>query len=272
MSTWSWRTPACWVAVKSVPPVRQTVTLGTPHLLTDGVATPFTASYVSRYSTTNGIVALQTVSGSYAVVMARDVGAGHVVVIGTDYFTLGTGMDRIIANAVEWAQGPGFSPVEVSPTMVTLVNGVWTGDVAVLQAGDNMFLRVDDLAGHVRDSNTFNVLPLTMAVTVPADVTEGAGTVAGSVSIPTTLDRDLAVNLTSGNPDRVSVPTSVTILAGLTSADFDLTINDNSLLDGLEEVTIHAVASSVLVDTGTITVHDNETATLTVSLPPSAGG
>ena len=53
------------------------------------------------------------------------------------------------------------TPVPINPTTATFTNGVWTGEVTVLQEAENMFLHMDDFAGHVRDSNTFNVLPLT---------------------------------------------------------------------------------------------------------------
>ena len=107
--------------------------------------------------------------------------------------------------------------------------------------------------------------PLT--VTIPSDATEGDGTVMGMVSVPVPLDHDLVVNLTSSDADRATVPASVTIPAGQTGALLPITIIDNSLLDGLQAVTIAATADDYLPGNGTIKVHDNETATLTLNLP-----
>ena len=55
----------------------------------------------------------------------------------------------------------------VSPTTVTFTNGVWTGDVAVLEAAANAYLHVDDGSGHFADSNLFDVLPRSAAPDSP---------------------------------------------------------------------------------------------------------
>jgi hypothetical protein len=78
--------------------------IGTPHLLTEGVLPPFTNPYVATYSTVDGTVVVETQAGSEPVVVVRDIGAGHVVMIGMDFYTLGTDFDRIVANAVKWGQ------------------------------------------------------------------------------------------------------------------------------------------------------------------------
>ena len=63
---------------------------------------------------------------------------------------------------------------------------------------------------------------------------------------------------------------AVTIAAGQTSATVLIAIIDDSLLNGPEAVAITASATGYTSGTGTITVHDNATATLTVSVPSSA--
>jgi hypothetical protein len=127
-------------------------------VLNEGVSVPFTSPWITQYSSSNGLVSLQTVSGSYAAVISRDVGAGHVVMIGSDYFTLGTGLDRIIANAVKWAQGSAAVPVAITRTNTgPFTNGWWTGDIAVLEVATNMHLRASDGSGHTGDSSRFSV-------------------------------------------------------------------------------------------------------------------
>src|SRR5262249_16712483 len=87
----------------------------------------------------------------------------------------------------------------------------------------------------------------------------------------------VTVYLTSSDTNKITVPDSVVIPVGQTNAAFDLNIIDNALLDGDQAVNITA-NSQVCVNTPSkqITVHDNETATLSVTLPPSvpetAGG
>jgi hypothetical protein len=73
-----------------------------PHVVTAGVTFPFSNPYVAKYSTADGTQLVETQSGAEPVVIVRDVGTGHVAMIGTDFFTLGTDFDRIIANVVQW--------------------------------------------------------------------------------------------------------------------------------------------------------------------------
>jgi hypothetical protein len=109
---------------------------------------------------------------------------------------------------------------------------------------------------------------------MPASATEGDGTLAGlgGLSVSQTPTNDLAVDLTSSNTNKVTVQASVVIPAGLSNAVFDLTLIDNSILDGDQFVTI--TANSPICINGpqsrVISVHDNETATLSVTLPASA--
>ena len=114
-----------------------------------------------------------------------------------------------------------------------------------------------------------------LSLSLPAGATEGDGTLAGQglVSLsPTPTNVSVTVNLTSGNPDKVTVPDSVVIPAGQSNAMFDLTINDNSILDGDVPVTI--TANSPVSNNGPqnqqITIRDNEITTMSVTLPASA--
>lgn len=110
-------------------------------------------------------------------------------------------------------------------------------------------------------------------LTIPAAATEGDGTLTGQGSVRITLisPGDLVVNLNSSDTSEVTVPASATIPAGQSNAVFDLTIADDSLLDGDQMSAITATAPGITgTPRATITVHDNETATLSVSLPASA--
>ena len=115
-----------------------------------------------------------------------------------------------------------------------------------------------------------NVVTNLLSLTIPTDAAEGVGAVLGTVSVATAPTSALTVSLASGDAARVTVPSSVTIAANQTSASISLGIVDNGLLDGLEPVLITAAATGYTAGSGTINVHDNETATLTVSLPASA--
>ena len=110
-----------------------------------------------------------------------------------------------------------------------------------------------------------------LSLTLPSSATEGDGVLAGQgvVSVsPIPTNDPVLVTLASGNTGKVTVPASVTIPAGQSSAVFDLTIIDNSILDGTQPVNI--TASSPVCrnspQSRQIAVQDNETATLKVTL------
>jgi uncharacterized repeat protein (TIGR01451 family) len=164
-----------------------------------------------------------------------------------------------------------YTSVPVSPTTATFAGGVWTGNLTIQQAKSGMHLHIDNGAGQTGDSNMFNVSaepPVTPVL--PANVTVGDGVDYGTLTIPAALTSDLAVSLTSGDANRLTVPATVTIPAGDTSVPLPLTIIDNGLLYGPEAITIGATATGYAPCSATLTLHDDLTAALSVSLPASA--
>ena len=109
-------------------------------------------------------------------------------------------------------------------------------------------------------------------VTAPGSVTEGDGVLTGqgSVSRHDPVGSDTVVYLGCDDTSEIGIPASVTIAAGSTSAPFDITVIDDSELDGSHDVSITAVVAGETNDQSTITVHDNESAELTVCLRTSA--
>ncbi len=175
------------------------------------------------------------------------------------------------AAAASLYQAQLRTPVPITPTAVTFTNGVATTNITVQQTATAMYLQADDGAGQVGTSNTFNVLALPpLTLTVPANTTEGNPVTNGTISIPAALGSDLVVNLASSDTNRLTVPASVTIPGGQTSVSVPITTINTGLLDGPEAVTVTATASGYLNATGTIEVHDDLAATLSMSLPASA--
>ena len=76
-----------------------------------------------------------------------------------------TAADWITATPSMGTVNPGLSTpftvqvaVPISPTVSGIfVSGIWTGNIAVLQATTAVILRAADVAGHTGDSNAFNV-------------------------------------------------------------------------------------------------------------------
>jgi hypothetical protein len=61
------------------------------------------------------------------------------------------------------------APVAITPTVSgSFVNGVWTGNIAVLQSASNLALRADDGAGHAGSSSPFQVSGLVAAPRITA--------------------------------------------------------------------------------------------------------
>ncbi len=119
---------------------------------------------------------------------------------------------------------------------------------------------------------TITINTLGMTVSVPSTAQEGDGVLTGRgrVTIPAAIGSSLTVNLTSSDTSEVTVPASVTILAGSTNATFNVTVVDDAVLDGTQTAQIRATASGYGDALDSISIQDNEAAALTVLLPASA--
>jgi hypothetical protein len=85
----------------------------------------------------------------------------------------------------------------------------------------------------------------TASVVVPAQVNEGAGLLPGqgSVVLSKATTSQLTVNLSSSDSTKASVPATVVVPAGATSAPFDITVYDDMILNGNQTVQICASIS-----------------------------
>ena len=108
-----------------------------------------------------------------------------------------------------------------------------------------------------------------LSVTLPALAVEGDGvlTNAGRVVLAEADGQDITVQLGTTDAQEILVPASVFIPAGQTSAGFDVTIVDDSRLDGTHATAVTASAPYYLSGWQQMSVQDNETATLSVTLP-----
>ena len=98
-----------------------------------------------------------------------------------------------------------------------------------------------------------------------ASISENGGTTTGTVTRNTLTTNDLTVTLTTDDSGEATVPASVVILAGQTSATFTITAVDDALVDGSQTVVITAAATGLASGTGSVQVTDDEAATLTLS-------
>ena len=100
--------------------------------------------------------------------------------------------------------------------------------------------------------------PITLSV--PDEVYEGDGRLIGqgSVRVASAPMGDLYVSLNSGDTSEVTVPSMVTIEAGQTSNTFDLTVVDDNLVDGAQELIISTRANGFPSSQAIILVNDND--------------
>ena len=113
------------------------------------------------------------------------------------------------------------------------------------------------------DAVAFSFTPI--LVTLPASATEGGVAVTGTVTLPSAPASDTTVNLTSSDTARATVPASVTVLAGQTSATFSITPGNDALLNGAASIGITASAASYQTGVNFITILDDETAVLSIT-------
>lgn len=135
---------------------------------------------------------------------------------------------------------------------------------------DNFSITTDGIA--VDDITISGTVLPALLVDVPAEATEGDGVLVaqGTVSVPVAPLTDLTVVLSSANTDAATVPPSIVIPGGLTSANFDLTVIDDLFLDGTQSSTVAASATGYVGADDAILVLDDESATLSVTIPASA--
>lgn len=97
----------------------------------------------------------------------------------------------------------------------------------------------------------------------PTSVSEG-GTSTGTVTLrngagaAVTLRNAVTVNLASSATGRATVPATVTIPAGVSSATFTVTAVNNAIVDGNAAVTITATSGTWGNTNGVVTVIDND--------------
>lgn len=197
---------------------------------------------------------------------------------------------RIAVQAVDFLGNPATNPpataqltatnfpnpglAVVTPSVLSnFVGHVWTGNVTMPNVVTNASLRALDAAEHVGASNPFNVVayyPFTLVLPVAA--TEGSGFLPGAGAIRTTNANDVDVwfSLGSNNTNALRVPLTVLLPAGQTNAPFDLTLMDDALLNGSRTVSVTATATNYATNAVSMKVHDNESATFTLTLPATA--
>ncbi len=106
-------------------------------------------------------------------------------------------------------------------------------------------------------------------LTFADNASEGDSILAAQVSVDVASPDPVVIHLSSIDPTAATVPASVVLPAGQLATSFDISLVNDPDLDGTQVTEIVATAPSVLAARRRLSVHDNEVATLTLSLPAS---
>ena len=125
-------------------------------------------------------------------------------------------------------------------------------------------------AGSTSLSVTDDEVAELMLTVDPISISENGGTSTGTVTRDGDTSQALTVNLVSSDTSEATVPVSVTIAAGLSSATFTVTAVDDALLDGTVNVQVTASAAGFASVGAALDVTDDEAPTLTLEIAPAS--
>ncbi len=232
---------------------------------------------LSGYVTGNGTMANVEVRGTLDPGVPTTIANyGSVVYQGTLALDLrgntpGTGYDQInhstnatLGGTLSVTLGNNYVPVPGSQWTLIKTSGSFTGQFSHVQLPAPVSGRNWQV---VTTSNSIVLQLVDLALTItPSTIAENGGSVTGRVT-RTTLDasQPLIVNLTSSDTTEATVPATVTIPAGATSANFTIQIVDDSILDDFQSVNITASSAGFGSVSQTLIVTDVETLSLAVS-------
>ncbi|NBT48882.1 MAG: hypothetical protein EBT07_13895, partial [Actinobacteria bacterium] len=227
------------------------VTLASTGATTANVAVSGTvaAAGAATVSVTGGtLTAFSTVAGTASAAQSFTVSGSNltsdITVTAPTGFEVSTDALSYASSKILTRVSGAVASTTISVRIVTIeATGVTTANVAV--------------------SGTVTTPALTLTLN-PTSVAENAGANAstGTVGIPASLSSDLIVNLASANTAAATVPASVTITSGQTSATFSIAAVANSSSYGPATASIQASNSNYTTASATLTVTN-------VDVPPA---
>lgn len=164
-------------------------------------------------------------------------------------------------------------------TLTLAADGSFTYEPTSGYTGTDQFtyLAIDTSGLSAPGTVTFTV-GAAITLELPSSVWESKGNYGGQgkVSIPKALGYNLVVTLSTTDSDgsELSVPASVTIYAGQTSATFDVTARNDTAEDGSQTVTVTAAAGGFYSDSANVVVRDDDVSFFTlatIASPQTAG-
>lgn len=160
------------------------------------------------------------------------------------------------------------------PASVSIAAGASSADFTInvpdnQVAEANRSVTITAAANGLTTSRTLSIIDndtAGLSLSLSANTAVEGSAVTGTVTRNTPTGSEMIVSLSSNNTDAATVPTSVTIAASATIAEFTIQAVDDAIADGAQTATITASSGS-LATAQSLTVTDNDTAALVLSLP-----
>ena len=176
-------------------------------------------------------------------------------------------VNTTIGAALDGNDSANRAPVSINPNL-----SIPGGHFLMLRwkdpdhSGTDHGLAIDDV------SISWVVSPVITLSASPGTFPENAGSGAstGTVTIPTALAADVVLDLASNDPTAATVPPSVTITAGNTSANFAISAVDDAIIDGTQTATLTASAAGYAAGSTLVEVTDDGEPPPAATLSPGA--
>ncbi|MFN3190596.1 MAG: dockerin type I domain-containing protein [Aureliella sp.] len=97
-------------------------------------------------------------------------------------------------------------------------------------------------------------------------ISENGGVSSATLTRTGKLDRAVSVQLSTSDETELIVPSAVTLAAGQSTVQFDVTAVDDSLLDGEQSVTVTASAMNYIAASDVVLVQDDEVRQLSIEI------
>lgn len=190
----------------------------------------------------------------------------------------GFGASEKFTFSIDWGDGTapdsGNATIDSPGSAGVTTSGSFNGSHTFTQTGNfTVKYRItDDNGGSAEKSFQVQVTaPTQLALSLDkSTVDENAGTNAAILTIKLSgaaAGQPASINLTSSNPGKATIASSVVIPAGSTSINVLISVLDNSFLDGDKTVSFNATLGSInAVAPANITILDKESITLTLNV------
>jgi uncharacterized protein DUF1566/Big-like domain-containing protein/List-Bact-rpt repeat protein len=166
-----------------------------------------------------------------------------------------TAGDHIIQNGI------GQNITAYPTTGNHFVNWTATADVTIADSSEESTTATLTVNSTVTANFEENILELTID---PEIISENGGTATGTVTRNSGSTGDLTVNLSSDDTSEATVPATVIIPGGSSSANFTISAVDDSAIDGTQTATVSVSATQYTGDSATLEITNDDIAGFTV--------